>query len=104
MIAHEEAPQTPLQKKLARTGKVLGLAALGICGVIFALGLFQSIEPLEMFMISVSLAVAAIPEGLPAVVTIVLAMGGAADGGPAGHYPQAAGSGDLGQRQRHLLR
>mgnify|MGYP001622981431 FL=1 len=75
MIAHEEAPQTPLQKKLARTGKVLGLAALGICALIFALGLFQSIEPLEMFMISVSLAVAAIPEGLPAVVTIVLAMG-----------------------------
>ncbi len=75
MIDQEEAPETPLQKKLARTGKVLGLAALAICALIFVLGLFQQVEPLEMFMISVSLAVAAIPEGLPAVVTIVLAMG-----------------------------
>lgn len=75
MIDRETAPETPLQKKLARTGKVLGIAALLICAVIFILGLIQKIEPLEMFMISVSLAVAAIPEGLPAVVTIVLAMG-----------------------------
>lgn len=75
MIAQEEAPETPLQKKLSHTGKVLGAAALAICALIFVLGLFQQIEPLEMFMISVSLAVAAIPEGLPAVVTIVLAMG-----------------------------
>ena len=75
MISQESAPETPLQKRLARTGKVLGLAALGICAFIFILGLFQQVAPLEMFMISVSLAVAAIPEGLPAVVTIVLAMG-----------------------------
>ena len=75
MISREEAPETPLQQKLARTGKGLGLAALAICALIFVLGLFQHTEPLEMFMISVSLAVAAIPEGLPAVVTIVLAMG-----------------------------
>ena len=75
MISQESAPETPLQKRLARTGKVLGLAALGTCAFIFVLGLFQQVAPLEMFMISVSLAVAAIPEGLPAVVTIVLAMG-----------------------------
>ena len=75
MISQEEAPETPLQQKLARTGKGLGLAAMAICALIFVLGLFQHTEPLEMFMISVSLAVAAIPEGLPAVVTIVLAMG-----------------------------
>ena len=75
MINRETAPETPLQKKLSRTGKALGIAALLICIVIFVLGLIQKIEPLEMFMISVSLAVAAIPEGLPAVVTIVLAMG-----------------------------
>ena len=75
MISMEESPQTPLQRKLARTGKILGLGAIFICILIFIMGLFQNIAPLEMFMISISLAVAAIPEGLPAVVTIVLAMG-----------------------------
>ena len=75
MIHSEEAPQTPLQKRLAHTGKVLGIGALAICAVIFIMGLIQSVEPLDMFMISISLAVAAIPEGMPAVVTIVLAMG-----------------------------
>ena len=75
MINEEESPQTPLQNKLAQTGKYLGIGAIIICIGIFLLGLLQSIEPLEMFMISISLAVAAIPEGLPAVVTIVLAIG-----------------------------
>ena len=75
MINSEESPRTPLQKSLAKTGKILGLAALGICVVIFLLGMFQQVPPLEMFMIAISLAVAAIPEGLPAVVTIVLALG-----------------------------
>jgi len=75
MINSEETPQTPLQKRLAQTGKVLGIGALAICAVIFVMGLFRSVPPLDMFMIAISLAVAAIPEGLPAVVTIVLAMG-----------------------------
>ncbi len=75
MINKEEAPATPLQSKLADIGKYLGIGALSICLVIFLLGLFQNIPILDMFMISISLAVAAIPEGLPAVVTIVLAMG-----------------------------
>ena len=75
MINSEESPRTPLQKSLAKTGRVLGIAALAICAVIFILGMLQSALPLEMFMISISLAVAAIPEGLPAVVTIVLALG-----------------------------
>ena len=75
MIDSEESPQTPLQKSLAKTGKTLGICALIICAVIFVLGLFQKIPPLDMFMISISLAVAAIPEGMPAVVTIVLALG-----------------------------
>ncbi len=75
MLDQESSPETPLQQKLRQTGKVLGLGVLAICGVIFALGLLQHIEPLEMFMIAISLGVAAIPEGLTAVVTIVLAMG-----------------------------
>lgn len=75
LITSQEAPQTPLQKKLAQTGRWLGIGALAICFVIFIMGLFQHVEPLEMFLISISLAVAAIPEGLPAVVTIVLAIG-----------------------------
>ena len=75
MIDSEESPQTPLQKGLARTGRILGIAALGRCALIFVLGMTQKVPPLEMFMISISLAVAAIPEGLPAVVTIVLALG-----------------------------
>lgn len=75
MINSQEAPQTPLQRKLEQTGRWLGIGALLVCAVIFIMGLFQHVQPLEMFLISISLAVAAIPEGLPAVVTIVLAIG-----------------------------
>lgn len=75
MLDEGTPPQTPLQISLEKTGKILGICAVGICALIFALGLFQQIPVLDMFMISVSLAVAAIPEGLPAVVTIVLALG-----------------------------
>lgn len=75
LISSEKSPPTPLQKSLAKTGKILGTAALSICALIFLLGVIQGAPPLEMFMLSVSLAVAAIPEGLPAVVTIVLALG-----------------------------
>ena len=75
MIMQEEAPQTPLQIKLGEIGKKLGLAALGICFAIFIIGLLKRIHPIEMFMTSVGLAVAAIPEGLPAIVTILLSIG-----------------------------
>ncbi len=75
LLDQEKAPETPLQQKLRQTGKALGLGVLAICGVIFLLGLLQHTPPLEMFMIAISLGVAAIPEGLTAVVTIVLAMG-----------------------------
>ena len=74
-IIESSAPQTPLQNKLEQTGKILGTIALTICTVVFCIGLFKRIPPLEMFMTSVSLAVAAIPEGLPAIVTIMLALG-----------------------------
>ncbi len=67
--------KTPLQKSLARLGKTLGISVMVICAGIFALGVSRNEPVLGMFMVAVSLAVAAIPEGLPAVVTIVLAMG-----------------------------
>lgn len=65
MLQNEKAPQTPLQQKLKQTGKVLGVGVVLICGVIFLLGLFQRMEPLEMFMIAISLGVAAIPRASP---------------------------------------
>lgn len=75
LLSRQEDSETPLQKKLGETGKLLGIGALVICAVIFAMGLLRKEEPFQMFMTSVSLAVAAIPEGLPAIVTIVLALG-----------------------------
>ncbi|HHY81733.1 MAG TPA: cation-translocating P-type ATPase [Clostridiales bacterium] len=75
MIQEDSQEDTPLQRKLAQLGKLLGTACLVICAVVFVLGLTRGEDILGMFMTSVSLAVAAIPEGLPAVVTIVLALG-----------------------------
>lgn len=75
LLEGEKETQTPLQKKLAQLGKYLGFVALGACAVIFVVGLLNDINPLEIFMTSVSLAVSAIPEGLPAIVTIVLSIG-----------------------------
>ncbi|APQ99646.1 calcium-translocating P-type ATPase, PMCA-type [Clostridium botulinum] len=75
MLEGEDKELTPLQKKLAELGKILGFAALGICALMFVVGLLQKRDILEMFLTAISLAVAAIPEGLPAIVTIVLAMG-----------------------------
>ncbi len=75
MIIEDEAPETPIQKKLSQVGKILGIVCLAICVIIFAIGLIKNIDPMEMFMTSVGLAVAAIPEGLPAIVTIMLSIG-----------------------------
>ncbi len=75
MIIQDEAPETPIQKKLGQVGKILGIVCLAICLVIFLIGLIKNIDPMEMFMTSVGLAVAAIPEGLPAIVTIMLSIG-----------------------------
>ena len=75
MIIQDEAPETPIQKKLSQVGKILGIVCLVICFIIFMIGLIKKIEPMEMFMTSVGLAVAAIPEGLPAIVTIMLSIG-----------------------------
>ena len=75
MMINDESPETPIQKKLNQVGKILGLVCLFICLIIFIIGIVKKIEPMEMFMTSVGLAVAAIPEGLPAIVTIVLSIG-----------------------------
>ena len=75
MLDLAEEQTTPLQDKLNKLGKTLGIVALAICVFIFAIGLIQGKEPIQMFMTAVSLAVAAIPEGLVAVSTIVLAIG-----------------------------
>lgn len=75
IINDTEKAETPLQIKLNKLGKTLGLVALAICAFIFIIGLIYGKEPLDMFMTAVSLAVAAIPEGLAAVSTIVLAIG-----------------------------
>jgi Ca2+-transporting ATPase len=66
---------TPLQRRLDQLGKLLGWAALVICGIVFVVGWMRGVDALEMFLVAVSLAVAAVPEGLPAVVTITLALG-----------------------------
>ena len=75
MIISDESPETPIQKKLGQVGKTLGIGCLIICAIIFIIGILKKIPALEMFMTSVGLAVAAIPEGLPAIVTIVLSIG-----------------------------
>ena len=75
LLDNEEEGQTPLQKKLAQLGKYLGVLALACCAIIFVVGLSNGIPALEIFMTAVSLAVSAIPEGLPAIVTIVLSIG-----------------------------
>ncbi|MBE6737571.1 MAG: calcium-translocating P-type ATPase, PMCA-type [Ruminococcaceae bacterium] len=75
LLAGEGESQTPLQKKLAQLGKYLGFVALGACAIVFVVGLLNGLDPIHIFMTAVSLAVSAIPEGLPAIVTIVLSIG-----------------------------
>lgn len=75
MLDTDESEQTPLQKKLEQLGKYLGFAAIAISIIMFVVGILQNRDILDMFITSISLAVAAIPEGLPAIVTIVLAIG-----------------------------
>lgn len=75
LLDNEEETQTPLQQKLAQLGKYLGIMALVACAIVFIVGLMNGIPALEIFMTAISLAVSAIPEGLPAIVTIVLSIG-----------------------------
>ena len=75
MIQAVESEPTPLQRRMAQLGKGLAVAALALVSLVFALGLLQGTDVTTMFMVAISLAVAAVPEGLPAVVTIALALG-----------------------------
>lgn len=75
MLENEAESDTPLQKKLSVLGKKLGIIALAACAIVFIIGVIDGKQILEMFMTAVSLAVSAIPEGLPAIVTIVLSIG-----------------------------
>ncbi len=75
MLDKHKITHTPLQKKLEDLGKLLGFITIAICVLLFLIALIQKRDVIEMFITSISLAVAAVPEGLPAVVTIVLAMG-----------------------------
>ena len=75
MLYTEEENTTPLQKRLSSLGKTLGLVALAICILMFLISILQGRNCFEMLLTSISLAVAAIPEGLPAIVAIVLALG-----------------------------
>ena len=75
LLDNEEEGQTPLQDKLAQLGKYLGIICLACCAIVFVIGLTSGMPVMEIFMTAVSLAVSAIPEGLPAIVTIVLSLG-----------------------------
>ena len=74
-ISEQKSPETPLQRKLGVVAKNLGMGALIVSAAVFGLGIFRGEQVVEMFTAAVSLAVAAVPEGLPAVVTITLALG-----------------------------
>ena len=75
LLSGQQAVESPLQRKMGEIGRVLSAICLGVCAVMFGVGLLQGRPLLDMLLTAVSLAVAAIPEGLPAIVTIVLALG-----------------------------
>ena len=102
LLEGEEEGQTPLQQKLAQLGKYLGFVALGACAVIFVVGLLNGIPVLEIFMTAVSLAVSAIPEGLPPSSPLCWLLGCSAWQEKRPDPPPARG-GDLGRRLCHLL-
>lgn len=75
LVGAAELPATPLQLRLAALGRTLGYAALVVCGVVVAIGVVRGLPPTELLMLGLSLAVSAVPEGLPAVVTVCFALG-----------------------------
>ncbi len=75
LVSETEFPETPLQKRMAQLGRMLGSVVLLLCMGVFAVGMFEQMPFVEILLIAVSLAVSAVPEGLPAVVTVCMAMG-----------------------------
>ena len=74
MLGEIEEGQTPLQQRLDQIGKVIGIGCIAICSAVAAAGIWRGEKPLDMLITGISLAVAAVPEGLPAIVTISLAL------------------------------
>ena len=75
LVSDTEFPETPLQKRMGQLGRMLGVVVLALCMMIFAIGMFEQMPFVEIMLIAVSLAVSAVPEGLPAVVTVCMGMG-----------------------------
>ena len=75
LVSETEFPETPLQNRMERLGKMLGIIVVFLCTIIIGIGVFENMPFAEVLLIGVSLAVSAVPEGLPAVVTVCLAMG-----------------------------
>ena len=103
LLLGDEGTDTPLQQKMGEISRTLSFLCLSVCAVMFGVGLIQGKRMLDMFLTAVSLAVAAIPEGLPAIVTIVLALG-VGRMAARGHREEAARRGDPGVRRCDLLR
>ena len=74
MLGEIEEPETPLQKKLAELSKWIGIGCLAICAIVAVTGIWRGEDPFDMLLVGISLSVAAVPEGLPAIVTIALAL------------------------------
>ena len=104
LLLGDEGTDTPLQQKMGEISQTLSFLCLSVCAVMFGVGLIQGKRMLDMFLTAVSLAVAAIPEGLPAIVTIVLALGVGRMAARGGHRQEAARRGDFGMCRSDLLR
>jgi P-type Ca2+ transporter type 2C len=75
MVAHTQVPETPLERRMKQLGKLLGIVVIGLCAMVIAIGIASGRSFMDTLLISVSLAVSAVPEGLPAVVTVCMALG-----------------------------
>lgn len=103
MITDTEDEMTPLQKRLGDLGKLLSILSLGLCAGLFLLAVFQHRNIPEMLLVAISLAVAAVPEGLPAVVTICLKPVSDQNGQSAHHHSKTSFGGDTGSGQCGLF-
>lgn len=103
MLKAAKVELTPLQKRLADLGKILGTVSVFLCVLLFGMAVLQKRDVGEMLITAISLAVAAVPEGLPAIVTMVLALSRLADGEGKCYCKAPAERGDIGMCQRCVL-